>query len=454
MPVRPRRRPRDGVAAFLLLCLGLLTALAVTVPFAALAAPPDFALLRMLRETGRQEEALAEVRRALRVRPENPDLLLFEARILTDLGRYDRADAVLARAIRIAPAYRDLRLARARALFFAGRHDRALAVLAALLDPDAGDARAWLLAARIHFAAGDLDRAEAAVVRLRELAPENPDGLLTAADLAHRRGRLELAAAGYEKLLRVPGYETLVRRRLEGLAAERRRFRLTVAGSLGAHDDKDRAPWRDGSLELAWRWDRRSWLRGRLEVRNRFGETDVGILLAIERRLGEATTLELGLGGTPGADFSPRFEMLLGLAHRLRRGAETFGDTVGSGRLRVRRYPRGRVRTLELGLTQYFLEARLRVTTAIVHTADEAGGRDLGLAARVDGVPAPGWRLFAGTTIERDELERGTTLARSLSAGIAVDLDERLRLFLDFGITDRDAGGLRRTVGLGLTVAF
>ncbi len=454
MAGRLRRRPRDGVAVIILLCLGLLATAAAGVPCAALAAAPDFARLRMLRETGRQEEALAEIRRARRTSPEDPDLLLFEAQILTDLGRYERADALLARAIRIAPAYPDLRLARARALFFAGRRDRALAALAPLLEPEVGDARAWLLAARIRFAAGDLDGAEAALARLRELAPENPDGLLTAGDLARRRGRPQLAAAYYEKLLEAPGYEALVQRRLEGLAAERRRFRLTVAGRLGAYDESDRDPRRDGSVELAWRWDARSWLRGRLELRNRFGETDVGVQVAIERRSGEATTVELGLGGTPDADFSPRFEGLLGVSHRLRRGDGTFGDTVGSGRLRLRHYPRGRVSTLELGLTQYFLEARLWVTTAVVHTRDETGGRDLGLAARIDGVPAPGWRLFAGTSVERDELERGTTLARTLFAGIAVDLDGRLRLFLDLGVTDGDAGGLRRDLGFGLMVAF
>ncbi len=448
MSIRLHRLPAGVAACFLLL---LATAL-VPPPLPALAAPPDFALLRSLREAGRQEAALAEVRRALRAGPGDPDLLLFEGQLLTDLGRYRRAEAVLARAIGIAPDYPDLRLALARTLFFAGHHERALEALAPLLRGEGRDPRPWLLAARIRFAADDLPGAAAAIARLRRLAPDDAEGLLTAADIARRRGHLRLAAARYEKLLEAPGYEELVRRRLAGLEAERRRFRLTVAGRLGRYDDGDRDPWRSGSLELAWRHDEETWLRGRLDLRDRFGETDLGVLVTLERRLREVTTLEVGLGGAPAADFSPRFEAVLGLAHRLRRGG--LGDTVGSTRFRLRRYPDGRVSGLELGLTQYLLDGRLWLTGTLVHTRDEDGGRDFGFAARVDGLPRAGWRLFAGTTLERDELERGTTLARTVFAGVAVDLDERLRLFLDFGVTDRDDGGLRREVGVGVTVAF
>ncbi len=450
MSIRPRHRPPGGAPALLLALL--LFGLAV-VP-TALAAPPDVALLRSLREQGRYEEALVRIRAALRAEPGNADLLLFEGQILTDLKRFAQAATVLGNAIRIAPDYADLHLARARALFFAGRREDALDALRPLLEVAAEDPRPWLLAARIHFAAGRLDRAEAALGRLRELAPEDPEALLTAADIARRRGHLRLASAYYERILEAPGYEQLVRRRLAGLEAERRRFRLTLSGSFSEYDDSDREPWREGSAELAWRWDERTWLRGRLDLRRRFGASDVGILLSLERRLAEATTLVLGLGGTPDADFSPHVEGLLGVSHRLRQGAGRLGDTVGSARLRLKKYPEGRVDSLELGITQYFLDARLWATAAVVQTRDEAGGRDLGLAARIDGIPRPGWRLFAGTSIERDEVEGGTTLARSVFAGFAVDLDDRLRVFFDLGLNDRSEGGLRRTLGLGLSLAF
>ncbi len=450
MSIRPRHRPSGGAPALLLalLLFGLLAAPA------ALASPPDVALLRSLREQGRYEEALARIRAALRTEPGNVDLMLFEGQILTDLKRFAQAATLLENAIRIAPDYADLRLARARALFFADRREEALAALRPLLEAAAGDPRPWLLAARIHFAAGRLDDAEAALARLRKLAPEDPEALLTAADIARRRGHLRLASAYYERILEAPGYEQLVRRRLAGLEAERRRFRLTLSGSFSEYDDSDRKPWREGSAELAWRWDQMSWLRGRVDLRRRFGETDISILLSVERRVAEATTLVLGLGGTPDAGFSPHVEGLLGISHRLRQGAERLGDTVGSAKLRLKKYPEGPVGSLELGVTQYFLGARVWATAAVVQTRDEAGGHDLGLAARVDGIPRPGWRLFAGTTIERDKEEDGTTLARNLFAGFAVDLDERLRVFFDLGLTDRNEGGLRRTLGFGLSVAF
>ncbi|HFD15153.1 MAG TPA: YaiO family outer membrane beta-barrel protein [Rhodospirillales bacterium] len=415
------------------------------------AAVPDLWLLRALREEGRQEEALARLRRAGSAVARDADLLLMEGQLLTDLRRYDEAVRVLTAAAALAPDYADVHLARARALFFAGRREDALAALAPLLAVD--DAGAWLLAARIHVAAGALDRAEGAIARVRALAPDDPDGLLVAGDIARERGLQKLASAYYERVLEAPGYEDLVRRRLAGLEERKRRFRLALNAAYGDYDD-DRDPWRQGSIELAWRWDERSWLRGRLDVRNRFGATDVGLFLSLETRAGEATTLELGAGGTPAADFSPRFETLLGIAHRLRTGDDGLGDTVGSARLRLKQYPEGRVATLELGVTQYFLSGRLWLHTALVQTRDEDGGHDLGLAARLDGIPSPGWRLFAGTNVERDELRRGTTFARTVFAGLAVDLDDRLRLFLDLGVTDRDDGDLRRDVGLGIVVAF
>ena len=447
MPL-PSRRPCGRAAAF---ALALLVAASFLPPPAA-AAAPDLALLRALREQGRQEEALARLRRAAPTVAEDADLLLMEGQLLTDLGRYAEAVGVLTRAIALAPDYPDLHLARARALFFGGRHEAALAALRPLQATE--DARAWLLAARIHFAAGALDRAAAAIARFRGLAPDDPDGLLTAADIARRQGRVELASAYYERVLEAPGYEDLVRRRLAGLEAERRRFRLTVRGGVGSYDDGDRDSRREGSVELAWRWAEGSWLRGRLELRHRFGATDTGFFLSMERPLRDGTTLELGLGATPDADFSPRIEALLGIGHRLREGEGALGDTVGSAKLRLRRYPDGPVATLELGVTQYLLDGAIWLTTALVQTRDADGGRDLGLAARIDAVPRPGLRVFAGTTLERDELARGTTRARTLFAGIAVDLDDRLRLFLDLGITDRDDGGLRRDLGLGLVLAF
>ncbi len=409
---------------------------------------------RGLADAGRLTAALAVVESGLRKHPEDVDLRLLEGQILIRRGRFEEAFAVLERALHRAPDYRDLRILSARAAWFDGRRERALGILAPLLRAAPPDVEAWALAARIQVAGGNRGAARRIWARLASSRPDLPEPLLALGDLAREDGRLELAAYYYDRVLGLPGGAAKARPRLAQLAKEKRRFRLTLLGSYSDFDDGGRDDWRDGYLELSWRRSAATTLRLSTFRRHRFGESDAGALVGATYRLDARTWLEGGIGAAPGARFSPRLETTAGISRVLWRSRGRRGNTVGLLRGRARRYRDGTVVSLELGLAQYFFDGGSWLTGAFLATRDESGHFEPSLSIRGDLRVTPDLRLFAGSSLEEDELETGTVSYRTYFAGFSLDLDDRLRLLASAALADPDSGARRRSVELGISVAF
>lgn len=165
------------------------------------------------RQLGNPARAVELTRDALKVDPSSDESRYYLGLALFDLGRRDEAIAELERVVQAQPRLVDPYLSLGTAFIEAARFDDALRVLriGAQVAPASPELRIQM--ARAYRSKGALDSAEA---QLR-LATPKPNEALAASQFQHqkveldleferaiitfRRGRLELAAAGFRKVL-------------------------------------------------------------------------------------------------------------------------------------------------------------------------------------------------------------------------------------------------------------
>ena len=160
----------------------------------------------LLRQTGRVEAALREIRTAREIDPKAAILASAEAGILITAGDYDRADQTLIDGIRRYPGFQNLYASRGDVFILRGRLDEALrwrdtAVRMAPSSPDARDGQC-----AIQADLGMLEMAESCLDAMVEDFPRVFVPGLTATDLAIRiqRGEIERFLIPAEQLARLP----------------------------------------------------------------------------------------------------------------------------------------------------------------------------------------------------------------------------------------------------------
>lgn len=164
-------------------------------------------LALILERRGRPEEALAELRKAVNLRPDDPRSLQALGRVLLGLGHADEAAAVYRGILERQPD--DAQANRGLARIAWGRRDfreaSARARRATELSPE--DPEGWVMFAMISLEAGDADRAAPALEKAAALAPGAPPVELARALLERLRGRRDSADAILRALVaRASGY--------------------------------------------------------------------------------------------------------------------------------------------------------------------------------------------------------------------------------------------------------
>ena len=145
------------------------------------------------------ERGLAELRRALELRPEYRDAHYVLGSMMGQLGELDQAVQHFAEAHRIDPDYLDAHLEWAIALGKSGEVDRALSEMQSVCDSDptferAQIARATLLISQDRFS----EALEHYLQAVEHEEPLSSETVLTAATLAGRLGRFQTAATLFE----------------------------------------------------------------------------------------------------------------------------------------------------------------------------------------------------------------------------------------------------------------
>jgi transitional endoplasmic reticulum ATPase len=105
------------------------------------------------------DDAIAGIREALRVSPDNLPLRQALADALTSCGRYDEAEVEYRQALSLAPQNLKLKIGLGNAFYLQGKNSQALVIVEDLLKAGDAPAGAFLLHARLLVRSGAIDRA-------------------------------------------------------------------------------------------------------------------------------------------------------------------------------------------------------------------------------------------------------------------------------------------------------
>lgn len=303
----------------------------------------------------------------------------------------------------------------------AGHAAEAKALLEAWLAAHPGDVDAELQRAYAELDLGDLDAAEAGFRAVLAAAPAYADAREGLAMVAQRRrGHGESAASGF----------------------------VLVEGALsavsGARD------WREGALEVQAPVSRTASIGGRASYYRRFGRDDVELVGRVGLHPSKDLWLRANIGGTPDADFRPRFEVGGGLDWRLSHGDATVLTLDGE----YQRFPLQDIVTINPGVVQYFDGGNGWITLRGIGTVADGGPLQVGGLVRGDYVPAERWRLFAGISNGPDTDLGVVTRVTGLFGGLEAPLGRSLSLTGSVGQEWREDGADRTEFRLGLKAGF
>ena len=330
----------------------------------------------------------------------------------------------------------------------AGDSARAATLLEQAVREKPASADAWVQLGYAHLALGKLDAAEGSFGGALRLAPTYDDARIGQALVAERRGAFDRARTLIAPVVATNADANLLRQRLAALPAERR-WALDVdvgATRLG----RGQPDWRQLDVQLGHRLDSGAALAGRIEAARRFGRNDLYGEVRGEIPVGAGRSIYLLAGGSPRADFRPRWQVGAGGRVRAVAGAT---PTVLTLDLRHASYRSGKTTSINPGIEQYLFAGKAWLTFRSINLVD---GGDLlsGALGRIDVQASDRLRLFGGAANAPDVDQGIVSRTRSLFAGASVGVDDRIALRLSVSRDRPSIGASRTGVSVGTSVQF
>lgn len=444
-------RLAKGVASC---CLGLW--LIAGPPGPAAANPVDYAghyeTAIEARQAGDFALAVAELEAALTLRPDSVEALHLLGTVLAFEGRYDEALQRLARARTLDPDNLDVELAEARVLSWSGDYAAAGRAVSTILTARPDNLEARLLAARIAFYQGGLAKAEQHLAAVLAREPRNGAALLLLGDVKRAGGAPDAARDAYEQAAEIDPASTAVQERLE--QTRTRPWRLDLGGNYSSFSREDRQDWTEGFLQLRREIGGRSGLYGRIDGAERFDQRDLQLTAGADHRVNDWLSGYAAAGGTPSADFLPRWMVSAGGSARLRTGDETLGATVLTFDYRHSDYDTGGVDSLSPGVAQHFLDGRIWVTGRWINTFNEDNDWTSGWLVRLDWQARDDLGLHAGLANAPETVLGETIDTFSYFAGVVYRLSAERSLRLDYLHDDREDSYRRNSFALSFSQRF
>ena len=185
--------------------------------------------------TGRADDAIADLERALERQPTYDEAYRLLGRIHSERGEFDRAIDAFREAQRLRPDYPATIRALGLAYFDSGRLPEAIAAFSRVtaLQPDG--APGFQLLGTAHHAAGELDRALAAYQRANEIAPR-ATAYSNIGVIHHTRAQYERAASAYRDAIALQPREATTHRNLADalwMLGERRQAAAEYSTAIG-----------------------------------------------------------------------------------------------------------------------------------------------------------------------------------------------------------------------------
>lgn len=161
----------------------------------------------LLAEMGRLPQALADLERAVKLRPDNATDLCNYGGVLSDLGRPEEALASLDRAIALMPRLAPALYNRAKVMSMLGRFADALADYDQTIAIVPGNAGAHSNRAAVLKQMGRLEEARAAIEQALRIDPHSAEAITNRGNIAYELGRTDDAIADYDRALKArPGF--------------------------------------------------------------------------------------------------------------------------------------------------------------------------------------------------------------------------------------------------------
>ena len=328
----------------------------------------------------------------------------------------------------------------------AGSPEEALKFLGRAVEAEPENADIHLQIGFAQLAMGRLEAAEAAFRRTLELAPDYADARLGLAQAAHRRGDRAAALAELDRV--EPGNaEAEQLRRQIGAVVREWQWRIDLNGSYSRI--RNLPDWQSATLAVEHRADNDTTVAATAETTRRFAQTDTYGEARVDHRFAPGGNIYLLVGGTPGADHRPKWQLGGGAAVRVHGGPYA---TILRLDLRQADYPTGDVQTVNPGVEQY-LNGRAWITAQWINVWDSST-HSSGWLLRGDVMPADRLRLFVGAA-DAPDLDAGVVIrTSSVFGGASVDLGDRYTLRLSFTHDDPEGSADRATIAMGMGYRF
>ena len=331
----------------------------------------------------------------------------------------------------------------------AGQTELAVQLLARAAAAEPANADAQLQYGFALLSAGRLDEAEQAFRATLQLAADYEDARIGLARVHQRRGNRSAALAELDRVSasNAEAIELRAALAMPARAASAHRWQMDLDGSYS--DVRGQEDWRDLSLRLTHRATGATQVGGAIESNRRFGAKDTYGEVRLDHRASSRATLWMLAGGTPDADFRPRWQVAAGGGYKLTGGGAA---TVATIEARHARYASGDIQMLNPGVEQY-LPGGHWLTGRMINVVED-GDRHSGWLARADLMAAPRLRFFAGLADAPDVSEGVVVDTFSRFGGVVVDLNDRTTLRMSINSEDRDGGADRLEIGSGIGIRF
>ncbi len=319
---------------------------------------------------------------------------------------------------------------------------------AAALAP--GNADVQLQLGLALLALNRLEEAEAAFNQTVAIAPDYADARIGLARIAQRRGDRKRALASLNAVASTNVEAEELRRLLSATPAAEGRYRLDLDLSHSELDGRQ-PEWREAALQLRYQASPAMALTARVEAAHRFSRTDVFGELRVDQTVSEAANVYASIGGTPSADFRPKWQIGLGGSARVRSGGN---GTIVTLDARQARFATGDIQTVSPGVEQYLAGGRAWFTARWINIFDEDGSHAGGWIARGDVLATERLRLFAGVADAPDTSEGVVIETFSTFGGFTYGLSDQHEIRFSAAHEDRASGSDRLQLSLGFGARF
>jgi YaiO family outer membrane protein len=303
----------------------------------------------------------------------------------------------------------------------AGRAVEAKQLLRTWLSAHPADLDAQLQLAYAELDSGNLDAAEKGFAAVLVAAPDYLDARQGLALTAKRREQDKSGANGF----------------------------VLAEGSLSELEGAA-ADWREAALEVQAPVTRTAALGARTAYYRRFGRDDLELTGRFMVHPSPDVWLRANVGGTPHADFRPRFAIGGGGDWRISRG----NATVLMLDVGYQRFPLQEVVSFQPGIVQYLASGTTWITIKGIGETADGGPLLVGGSVRGDYQPTGTWRLFGGVANGPDTDLGVVSRVSSVFGGAEIPLSAKLGFVGSVAHEWRRSGADRTEFRIGLKAGF